>query len=118
MTISVENKEGSGVALLEIIGHGIDSDLVPFSFPSETVSIPAGTRRNLVRVPLIEASDGKNLTTLKGAREVIPLIEAMGKKLSAYIIESYPEGQGGEVNNVRAEDGTQLEDLEIIFIAG
>lgn len=118
MTISIENKEGSGVALLEIVGAGVDSALVPFCFPLQKVSIPEETRKYLVRVPLVEPSEGRGLISMERAREAIPMVEAIGKELDAYAIESLSEGQGGIVNGVRVELGIPIEDLGISYTAG
>src|SRR3989337_2309177 len=118
MTISIENKEGSGMALLEVVGADVDSVLVPFCFPLQKVSIPEGTRKYLVRVPLVESSEGRGLISTERAREAIPTVEAMGKELDAYVIESLPEGQGGIVNGVKVELGIPVEDLGITYTAG
>ena len=118
MTISIENREGSGIALLEMTSGGVDSTLVPFCFPLQKVSLSEGTRKYLVRVPLVESSDGRSLISLERAREAIPTVEAMGKELDAYVIESLSEGQGGTVNGVKVELGTPVEDLGITYTAG
>ena len=117
MTISVENKEGSEIALLEPAGEGAELELVPFAFPDQTVPIAAGIIKYLTRVPLLESSEGDSLTSLKGAREAIPVEESMGKGLDGYIIESLPEGQGGVVNGVSVEVRVPIEDAGIIFVA-
>ena len=111
MTLSIENKENSGIALLESDGAGFSAKLRPFAFPGQRVDILPG-RRTVIRVPEQE-SDG--LVSVSGAREQIPLVEAMGKGFEAYDIESLPVGQGGRVNGRAMNAGEQVEDFGIIF---
>ena len=106
------------MALLEMTGGGVDSALVPFCFPLQKVSIPGGVRKYLVRVPLVESSEGRSLISTERAREAIPTVEAMGKEFDAYVIESLLEGQGGIVNGVKVELGIPVEDLGITYTAG
>jgi hypothetical protein len=113
MTLSIENKENSGIALLEPDGSGLQANLRPFAFSGQRVDIPPG-RRYLIRVP--ESTKDEGLIAVKNAREQIPVQEAMGRDLDAYIIESLPEGQGGKVNSKPVEAGVHIEDLGIIFI--
>lgn len=117
MTISVENKEGSEIALLELVGKGDDLEFVPFAFPDQAVPLVTGIIKHLLRVPLLESSEGDSLTSLEGGRESIPAEEALDKGLDGYIIESLPEGQGGVVNGKRVEVHVPVEDGGIIFVA-
>jgi len=114
MTLSVENKEASGIALLEPTGFDVRANLRPFAFSGQSVDIPPG-KRYVIRVP--EQTQEEGLIALEDAREQIPALEAMGKELDAYIIESLPEGQGATINGQPMSAGAQVEDLGIIFTA-
>ena len=112
--ITIENKSDSGVALLQNVGIGEKSALVPFAFPSERKEIGESYDKfvYLTRVPVTEVSAAAIMVT-EGAREKIPIVEVIGKNLEAYMIESAER----KVNGITIAVGTSVEDAGINFIA-
>lgn len=114
MTIFIENTTASTVDLLIQEGKFVKA----FAFPGDLrIPIPAGSEAHLIRVPHVEPSEKLGMILSQEAREKIPVDETIGRGFDAYIIESLEAGQGGRVNNVPIEAGSQTNDAEILFIA-
>lgn len=119
MTISIEVASDSDVMVLQTVGEGPRSFLVPLVSPGgDKVILPSQPRYHyLMRVPLVKPVTFQDIVVTEEARSAIPVGEVIGKNLEAYIVESLPAGQGGSVNSQSVKIGTSEEDLGVIFTA-
>lgn len=117
MTIFIEIKKDSCISLFKHVMKGDKFFLEPFVFPSQRMELPSLPHSHiyLTKVPVVENTEA--LVAMEGAREVVPIAEAMGRGLDGYTVESLLQTFGGKVNGVTIAAGSSIEDEGIIFIA-
>jgi hypothetical protein len=111
MTISIENRDRSGLVLLQIVMQGDHEVLKPFAFPSQgtPIKLENGQTIFLVRVPLVESNSDTAVVPSDEAREIIPVEEIIGKGLDGYLVNSLADGHGGKINGAPIEAGASID---------